>query len=119
MPDASLYVGVPPGDVPQVSTAAFQRADGVFLQQVEEAVAKMASLLSPPRALQYARDSADRMRVSVDTGTTTVGAVRWANYSIPAAWYGDGAPNSMDERELQREMTLQTFQGQRSRWTIT
>lgn len=78
-----------------------------------------AAEMFPQRALQYARDANDAMRVSA-TGTVATGGVQLWNYGTYALWYGvTGSPNSMDAREQQRESTIQTFQGQRNRWSIT
>lgn len=103
---------------------------GVVTQTPEgELIVKDAAqnMRLPPRALQYARDTVDRMRVSVDVmtaliaGTATIGnvALTWGLRDTYPLWYTQGAPGSMDARETQREMSLNTFQTQRSRWTIT
>lgn len=81
---------------------------------------------NPPRALQYARDAGDRMRVIIDAAGATQpvsGSISsrtaWANNDGYTNWYSSGAPASMDAREQQRELSMHTFMNQRARWTIT
>lgn len=76
----------------------------------------------PPRALQYARDVSDQMRVVIGNEPTIAGLrylQMWSG-STYANWYTNGGPNSMDMRENQREMSQQTFNNVRNgRWVIT
>lgn len=76
----------------------------------------------PPRALQYARDPSDRMYVNVGAApTTVVTPTLGTTAGAPPVWYAtQGSPNSIDAREVQREMSQQTFNDvRRARWVFT
>lgn len=75
-------------------------------------------------ALRFARDQQDRMRVVIDnqpnaginmnnTTTSIVNAGQQPSLFSPGSW------NVMDAREEFRDISLQSFQNTRSRWTIT
>ncbi|GBF05826.1 hypothetical protein DAERI_060086 [Deinococcus aerius] len=64
----------------------------------------------------FARTITDAMRVQIEGMPPT--AVYWGNAGW-TAYYGTGAPMSMDARHQQAEVSAQTFQATRSRWTIT
>ncbi len=141
MPDTPIQAAVPPAGIDTVDVAAREAASGSRMQtisvgsegddRVVDAIAVALAYLrqmdnQPPRALLYARDVADRMRVVVDqsvalsvAGSVNANAILWGAANVYPAWYSTGAPNSMDQRETQREMSRQTFQAQRARWTIT
>lgn len=90
--------------------------------RLAELIAEVVSqtMNQAPRALQYARTPTDQMRVSVDTGTIVANTIQWLNANTYNGWYATGAPNSMDAREQQREMSQQTFNQVRTdRWVIT
>lgn len=73
--------------------------------------------------LRFAKDSADRMRVIVDSAPqVTV----WAQNNsagmastATAAPYSASAWNAMDARAEMQELSQQTFQITRNRWSIT
>lgn len=111
--------------------------DGVTLAKVQE-VLDLASLhvaqMVPPRALQHARDPNDRMKVIIDNAnasapgasTSVLGNLAavymWSTSSTNqgyVGWYGQPQGKTIDERESQREYTMQTFKSTRSRWTVT
>lgn len=85
---------------------------------IADALVLSLQRLFPMRALQYARDSSDRMRVSVDTGSITINGVQWGTSNTGPSFYGTGSPNSMDAREQERTQTQMRFQSQRGRWTL-
>lgn len=138
---AELGQKLEPADIAALATAAKQ--DAVLAQIIAasaqaateatlaamEASAKRQAVLLPPRALQYARDAGDRMRVTLE-GSPVVpgvganvnnGAVSLfsGNSNVPTTYYGTGGPNSMDTRELHQELCMQTFQAKRSKWAFT
>jgi hypothetical protein len=138
MADSSLPVATPPGGAPQSNTATRTRPDGAHVQQIilaepdtgnvygitdgapvfDPASARGQSLY-PPRALQYARDTQDQMRVVVASGAAMAVHQYWGNTNTWPTWYSTGSGSSMDVREEQRERSLHTFQVQRNRWTFT
>ena len=77
------------------------------------------------RAVSFARDSADRLRVSVDnapqslvymnnSSTSFVGSTGTSpTYHTPSSW------NSVDARVEIHELSQQNYQMTRNRWTIT
>jgi hypothetical protein len=78
----------------------------------------------------YARDPADRMRVSVESSTTVPisgTAIGVYNYLTPgnpanqngAGYYAAGGSQSMDIREQQQIATQQAFAMTRQRWVVT
>jgi hypothetical protein len=79
------------------------------------------------RAAQYARTSADQMRVVVDssaaapawtgTGTARVDLFYGVQGTAPA-WYGNGSPNSMDLREQQMMASNANLGIAMQRWTV-
>lgn len=72
-------------------------------------------------ATNYARDINDRMRVVVDgTVSTTVTGGPYMNGSstvTPRLWNDVNATFSMDQRETQRQASLQYGNISRQRWT--
>jgi hypothetical protein len=76
--------------------------------------------MMPPRALQYSRDTNDRMYVNVASGLIDRATLDIWNSGNYTAWYARGGPNSVDQRELLKETTMQTFNAVRNnRWVIT
>lgn len=78
---------------------------------------------TPGSALPYAKTANDQLRVNIDNGYVStiehVNRIRWgAANNTPTPW-GDGAPNSMDARVVQRTQALANFNARRARWTIT
>ncbi len=73
----------------------------------------------PARSLQYSRDTNDRMRVSVDNSVLAVTSPYWGFLGTYPLWYASGGPASMDAREQQKELSLNTFHAQRRRWTVS
>lgn len=113
----------------QYIAGAREDADGVLHQRTQPTVegldvsplAPMPTTETAARELLYARDAADRMRVVVDNSGATMGYVnlRWAVDNVWQPYYSSGAPTSMDAREQQRELTVQTFAQQRARWVFS
>jgi hypothetical protein len=80
----------------------------------------------PLRTLQYSRSPADDamfVRVNaISAGPANqVTTTNWANAAVYTGWYGTiGSPASMDPREAQKEISMQTFNDVRKqRWVIT
>ncbi len=74
----------------------------------------------PPRALQYARDNQDQMRVAVGSMPNTTTVTSWGAANAYPLWYASGGPAAVDARENQRELSQQTFNDvRRARWVIT
>ncbi len=71
------------------------------------------------REIPYARDTNDRMHVNASTGNITASTNFGNTSNAVPAWYASGGPTSMDAREIQRDMSTQTFQQRRARWEIT
>lgn len=71
------------------------------------------------RELSYARDSADVLRANITGGTITASQFFGTTSNAVPGWYTTGAPNSMDAREVQRDMSTQTFQQRRARWEFS
>lgn len=87
------------------------------LRNAFEAIATEGTLRRLLEQLRFAKDSSDRMRVTVDVmPTTTVTLNAGSAISAP---YAAGSWNLMDQRQEMQEMTLQTFQATRNRWSIT
>ena len=73
----------------------------------------------PPRALQYARDVEDRMRVRVDATAATPVFAYWGNANTNPTWYSTGAGTSIDQRSLLQEQSVANFnQVRQQRWVI-
>jgi len=94
------------------------------LRNAFEEIATERTLRKLLEHMRFAKDSSDRMRVTVDnqpsvtvwsnnTGTAVAGAGTQPGLFQPSSW------NIMDGREEFREITQQTFQITRNRWTIT
>lgn len=77
------------------------------------------ALLFPPRALQYARDTSERMRVSVDTGAVNVNSLLWGSANGNPNSYSTGSPNALDAREIERTQSQLHFMQQRAKWSLT
>lgn len=71
------------------------------------------------RVLAYARDSQDRMLVNASTGNITASLNFGTTSNGVPSWFANGSPNSMDQREVQRDISTQTIQNNRARWVIT
>lgn len=75
------------------------------------------------RFLPYAKDTNDRMRVAVDTGTVTSIAYLGNASAVPGASnvvpWSSGTGVLMDDRAEQQDFTLLNFMTSRSRWTIS
>jgi hypothetical protein len=71
------------------------------------------------KEIPYARDNADSMLVNVRTGNGAASLNFGTTSNAAPAWFANGSPNSMDAREVQRDMSTQTFQQRRARWEIT
>lgn len=74
--------------------------------------------------LRFARDSNDRMRVVIDNGPSVLvytnnTSASLVNATTQPAPFSVSSWNVMDAREEFRDITLQSFQNQRNRWTIT
>jgi HPt (histidine-containing phosphotransfer) domain-containing protein len=105
-------------------TTAVDRLTALLAEtQAQSGAIGRESAFQPMRALQYARDSVDRMRVVADAGRLEVERYtrrpHESDYGGYPPWYGHGAQISMDPREQHREATLQSFRQQRGRWTFT
>ena len=72
-------------------------------------------------AVSFARDSGDRMVVSLGASPTVIPTfTEWLNANVYAAMYSSGAPTSMDAREQQRVAARANVQQVRQgRWTFT
>lgn len=84
----------------------------------------MEADLFPTRALQYARDVSDRMRVAIDVSTDIGTLARLHGLGASggySTWYAQtGSPTSMDPRETQKEISVQTFnQVVAQRWVFS
>lgn len=85
------------------------------------------TLLYPPRALQYARDASDQMRVNVSAalpgGAATIGYVALRMFDSNGAyapWYASGGGvATMDQREVYEQQTREEFNQQVGRWTFS
>lgn len=85
------------------------------------------SLIYPLRALQYARDVNDQMRVNITGnplpgGANTLGYVSLRMFDSNGAyvgWYNTGGAVSMDQREVYEQQTRQEFNQQVARWTFS
>lgn len=73
----------------------------------------------PPRALQYARDVSDQMRVIPGGGSSGVQFLQMWNSNTYAPFNATGGPNSVDARDKIREMSQQSFRQQRARWVFS
>lgn len=74
------------------------------------------------RAVTYARDTADRMRVIVDSGTLTIynqNTSTSPNASTTPGPYTSSTWNLIDQREIVRQQSEIAFMQARQRWTIT
>lgn len=97
--------------------------DAAMIRGLYDLIDRIAEL-QPPRALQYARDINDRMRVSIDAFTVNGTVVpQFGNGSAhtPQAWYQTGSGFGADEpREHMKQRSEQTFNQVRTqRWVIT
>lgn len=83
--------------------------------------------LHPQRALQYARDATDQLRVTLSgaalpVGTNTIGYVAPRMFDAAGTyqgWYNSTVWNTVDQREAYGQQTRMEFQDKRARWTIT
>jgi len=66
-----------------------------------------------------ARDSSDRMRVSVDNNIVSATYSYWGSANSQPTYYSTGSPNSMDARELEYTQSLILMELRRSKWSIT
>jgi len=74
------------------------------------------------RAVSFARDTNDRLRVVVDNQVSASIFQGNQNNNIGQnniAPYNAGSWNVVDARDTARDIAVQNFQAQRSRWTIT
>lgn len=76
----------------------------------------------------FARDAADRLRVSVDNTQTvstassvpiTVVLRMGVGNDVYPLWFASGSPNSMDAREIQKLQAATYFQQTRQRWVFS
>jgi hypothetical protein len=124
MADATLPVATPPPEAPQERTRTFLDEDGAHLQKVIDVATEVLMRLLPPRALQYARDQSDQMRVMIASANTlSVQASRPFHQDSggqQATWYS-ATPQvtTMDAREQYEQQTRMEFQQQRARWSFT
>ncbi|SMB85752.1 hypothetical protein [Deinococcus hopiensis] len=86
------------------------------LQQLSSIFQRLVDVLTPQRP--YARTVQDAMNVNIVGGGHTV-AQYWGASNVYPLYYGTGSPNSVDAREEWRELSMQTAQAARNRWTIT
>jgi hypothetical protein len=90
---------------------------------IEDAITRLVErgmIQQPPRALQYARDSSDRMYVSVSN--TPQALVYRENNPTGIATTAVNGPNALfmvDEREQMRLQSEQNNRMIRQRWSIT
>ena len=75
------------------------------------------------RAVSFARDSADRMRVVVDNQPAVTlqngsSSTSLANAALTVSHFGNNTWNIIDQREVQTVAAMQNFQLQRDRWTF-
>lgn len=69
------------------------------------------------KALNLARDTVGRLRVSVDTSALLPTHTYFGNNNAVPSYYSTGAPTSMDAREQQRLASLQNANISRQKWT--
>lgn len=73
-------------------------------------------------AVNYARDSADRMRVIVDGGTVTAGNLYMNGTTSTTTyrmWNDINAVYTMDQREIQRQQSLINGEIARQKWAYS
>jgi hypothetical protein len=90
-----------------------------MLRNLLEGAAEEGTLRRTLAAVNLARTAADQLRVNVDSGTvTTLTQMQWgANGNGQPAYYGTGAPNSIDMREVARYAARANFQQRAARWS--
>lgn len=106
------------------AAASSTQVDAGTLAILSEFVSTLEqALLYAPRALQYARDNNDQMRVNIATGSLSdagVVATMFGNRDVVPSYYGRGAPTSMDAREQQRQLSDVAAQNVATqRWVFT
>jgi len=94
-------------------------ASELSLQQLIVMIARELDSFPSTRALPYSRTPSDAMRVVIESGVVNNSGY-WGASNVYPVWYSTGAPNSMDPREQQRELSLQSFmQARLGRWKVT
>ncbi len=96
------------------------------LRNAFESVATESTLKSLLHALRElvarrppALDAADRIRIISDANSAMYVSQYWGAFNTYPAWYGSGAPASMDAREQQEELSLVNFnQVRQQRWVL-
>lgn len=102
-------------DVAQDSTvAAITEALAPLLQTL---IDQIGTALQPQLAIPYARDVNGQLYVNLASGTVVVNATAWGNANTEPTYYSSGAPNSMDQREMQELQSEINFNNVRTqRW---
>lgn len=94
------------------------------LRNAFEGIATEGTLRRLLEHVRFSKDSSDRLRVAVDTGSVTA-TVNMNNSTTSIAAgvspspYASTTWNIMDARADFQEASLQSFQITRNRWTIT
>ena len=82
---------------------------------VEQLLDYIARFAPPQNAIQFARNSNDELLVGAVAGALP--GIQWGNASAEPTYYGSGAPNSMDMREMQALESEENFNMVRTqRW---
>lgn len=73
------------------------------------------------QAVNFARDSNDRLIINMATGTiANIDSIDWGNNNAYPTYYGTGAANSVDMRDvLRQEMRANAIQARQHRWVIS
>jgi hypothetical protein len=93
----------------------------------EGTLQELVRIFKEGRFMPYAKTPSDAMRVNVENGITVTSATVYqansasaiAGGTINVAPHSTSSWNVVDAREPMRDMTLQSFQAARSRWSIT
>lgn len=72
-------------------------------------------------AVTFAKDTNDRLRVTVDSGTvSTLQQISWGANATWPTYYGVGSPNSVDQRDIYRTaLRANAMQARQHRWVIS
>lgn len=91
------------------------------LRNAFEGMATDALLRRVLSAVNFARDSGDRLIVNLASGTVSgLNQINWGANNAYPSWYSTGAPNSIDQRDLYRQaMRANAIYQRQNRWVIS
>lgn len=89
------------------------------LRNLFDGLAEEGTLRKILGAVNFARDSADRMRVSVDAGSSVAVYPYWGNAGNEPSQWTTGAVFAMDARQMAAYAARTNSLQVRNRWTFT